>query len=77
MTPPFCLSATSISSSMLRLTFASDRAAECEAMIGAFESATACIIDPFDGWETSTITPHLFISAITCFPSGLNPPYSH
>ena len=44
-------------------------------MIGAFDSATACIIEPFDGCETSTMMPHLFISAITCLPSGLRPPH--
>ena len=44
--------------------------AECEAMTGAFDSAAACIIDAFDGCETSTIMPTRFISAITCRPSG-------
>ena len=46
-------------------------------MIGAFDNAIACIIDPLDGCETSTMMPHLFISAITCLPSGLKPPYIH
>ena len=46
-------------------------------MIGAFDSAIACIIDPLEGCETSTMMPHLFISAITCLPSGLRPPHIH
>ena len=58
---------------MLRLTSASARTAECEAMIGAFDSATACIIEAFDGCETSTMMPTLFSSAMTCLPSGDKP----
>ncbi len=42
-------------------------------MIGAFDSATACIIDALDGWDTSTIMPRRFISAMTSRPSGLMP----
>ena len=61
-TPPLVFIAISISSSMLRLTLASFRTAECEAMTGAFERPMACIIDPFEGCETSTMIPHLFIS---------------
>ncbi len=34
-------------------------------MIGARDRATVCIIDCFDGWETSIMTPHLFNSATT------------
>ena len=58
---------------MLRLWLQSARAAECEAMIGAFDSAIACIIDAFDGCETSIMMPTRFISAITCLPSGDRP----
>ena len=42
-------------------------------MIGAFDRVAACIIDPFDGCETSTIIPRRFISAITFWPSGEMP----
>ena len=58
---------------MLRLWSASARAAECEAMTGARDSAIACRFACFDGCETSTMIPHLFISAITCRPSSLRP----
>ena len=66
--------AISISSSMLRLTLANLRMPEWDAMTGAFDRPIACIIDPFDGCETSTMIPHLFISWITCRPSGDRPP---
>jgi hypothetical protein len=49
------------------------RAAECDAMIGAFESAAARIIDPLKGWDTSTIRPTRFISASTSLPNGEMP----
>ena len=62
MTPPLVFIAISISSSMLRLWLASLRTPECDAMTGAFERPIVCIIDPFDGCETSTMIPHLFIS---------------
>ncbi len=42
-------------------------------MIGAFDSATACIIDALDVWDTSTIMPRRFISAMISRPSGLMP----
>ena len=42
-------------------------------MIGAFVSASVCIIDSFDGCETSIMMPTRFISAITCLPSGDRP----
>ena len=42
-------------------------------MIGAFDCATACIIDALDVWDTSTIMPRRFISAMTSRPSGLIP----
>ena len=42
----------------------SARTAECDAMIGAFDSASDCIIDSFDGCEMSIMIPSLFISAI-------------
>ena len=58
---------------MLRLWLAKLRTAECDAMIGAFDRATVCIIDAFDGCETSTIMPRRFISAITSRPRGLTP----
>ena len=46
-------------------------------MTGAFERPIVCIIDPFEGCETSTMMPHLFISWITCRPSGDRPPHDH
>ena len=76
-TPPLVFIAISCSSSMLRDTFASARTDECDAMTGAFERPIICIIDPFDGCETSTMIPHLFISAITWRPSGDRPPHCH
>ena len=42
-------------------------------MIGAFESATACIIDSLEGCETSIMMPTRFISAMTFLPSGDSP----
>ena len=46
-------------------------------MIGALESATVCIIDCFDGCETSTMMPSRFISAMALRPSSLRPLCSH
>ena len=42
-------------------------------MIGALVISSACIIEAFDGWETSIMRPTRFISAITCFPNGESP----
>ena len=42
-------------------------------MIGALEICSACIIDCFDGCETSIMMPTRFISAMTCLPSGDRP----
>jgi hypothetical protein len=61
----------------LRLWFASARAAECEAMTGAFDSAIACRLACFDGCEMSTMMPQRFISAMTFFPRSLSPLCSH
>ena len=50
----------------------------CLEELGAEVLAAACIIDPFDGCETSTMMPHRFISAMTCLPSSLSPlPCAH
>jgi len=62
---------------MLRLTSASARAAECDAITGAFDNASACMFAAFEGCERSTMIPHLFISAITCLPISLRPLCSH
>ena len=72
-TPPFFFSAASCSSSRLRLTSASARIAECDAMIGALVSCKVCIIDSFEGCDTSIMMPTWFISAIACLPSGDRP----
>src|SRR4030095_7685817 len=77
MTPPLVFIAISISSSMLREWLASLRMPECDAMTGAFDRPIACIIDPFDGCETSTMMPHRFISWMTWRPSGDRPPHIH
>ncbi len=42
-------------------------------MTGAFDSAIACRLASLDGWEMSTMIPHLFSSAMTCLPSGERP----
>ena len=42
-------------------------------MIGAFVSCSVCIIDSFEGCETSIMMPSRFISAIACRPSGESP----
>ena len=62
---------------MLRLWLHSARTPECDAMMGAFDSATVCSIDAFDGCDTSIIIPSRFISAITWRPSGDRPLCSH
>ena len=42
-------------------------------MTGARDSAIAWRFACFEGWETSTMIPHLFISMITCRPISLRP----
>jgi hypothetical protein len=73
ITPSVFASAFIISSSMFRDTLQSALTAECDAMIGAFDSSAAFSIEPFDGCDTSTIMPSRFISAITRSPSGEMP----
>ena len=58
---------------MLRLWLQSARQLECDAMMGALDRAIACIIDSFDGCETSIMIPTRFISWMTCLPSGDSP----
>ena len=58
---------------MFRLTSASARTPECEAITGAFDSRMASMFAPFEGCERSTIIPRRFISAITSRPSGERP----
>ena len=62
---------------MLRLWSAMARAAECDAMTGAFDSAMACRLACLDGCERSTMMPQRFISAMACLPRSLNPLCSH
>jgi hypothetical protein len=72
-TPPFFFKASNCSSSRLRLTSASARIAECDAMIGAFVNLSVCINDSFDACETSIMIPTRFISVIAFLPSGERP----
>jgi hypothetical protein len=46
-------------------------------MIGAFVSASVCIIDSFEGCEMSIMIPTRLSSATACLPNGDNPWYSH
>ena len=46
-------------------------------MIGAFDSATVCSIDCFEGCETSTMMPSRFISTMAFLPRSLKPLCSH
>ena len=69
ITPPFSPTARSCSSSRLRLTSLSARAAEWDATTGARVSSSVCMIDGLDGCEMSIMMPSRFISAIASRPS--------
>ncbi|MFK5952344.1 MAG: hypothetical protein QM498_04740 [Desulfobacterium sp.] len=72
-TPPFSFIRSNCSSSKFLLWSHKVLAEECEAIIGAFESAMVCFIDALEMWETSIIIPNLLSSFTAFFPNSLSP----
>jgi hypothetical protein len=73
-TPSFRPIFRSRSSGTFRGCGASARQLECDAMIGAFDSASTSSIVPSDTCDTSTSIPSRFISVTTASPSFDSPP---
>ena len=72
-TPPLAGSCAITSSGTLREMSTSARAAACEKITGAFDTASASRIVSAEVCDRSTSMPRRFISRTTCSPNGDRP----